>query len=91
MNVSGISVFPQLLNAATSLARIAQPAASPFVNVLQGLSSRTNTVGIDPDYRDLIEQQMQFQQQMQRVTMETNVSRTEHETRMSVVRNVRVA
>lgn len=91
MNVTGIGVFPQLVNTASSLVKMANPAASRFVDVVNAMTSRTSTVGIDPDYRDLIEKQMQFQQQMQRVSMETNVSRTEHETRMSVVRNVRVA
>lgn len=91
MNVTGIRVIPDLVNTATSLVRMAQPAAAPFVNVLSAVSGRTSSVGIDPDYQALIEKQMEFQQQMQRVSMETNVSRTEHETRMSVVRNVRVA
>lgn len=91
MNVTGIRVIPELLNTATSLVKMAQPTAAPFVDVLRTVATRTNVAGIDPDYRDLIEKQMQFQEQMQRVSMETNVSRTEHETRMSVVRNVRVA
>lgn len=48
-------------------------------------------VGIDPEYKALLEQQMEMQQQMMLVSMQSNVMRTEHETQMSVVRNLRVA
>lgn len=47
-------------------------------------------VGIDPEYRSLIEKQLQLQEQMQRVSMESNLARTEHETEMTPIRNLRL-
>lgn len=47
--------------------------------------------GIDPSYVQLLNKQIETQQQMQLVTMESNVEKSRHETLMSAIRNVRVA
>lgn len=91
MNVTGVRIFSQPLQlAASALSDIARGGV-PFSSALNSVSSGAGSVSIDPDYRALLEQQMFFQKEMQLVSMETNTSRTEHETRMTVVRNVRVA
>lgn len=91
MNVTGVRIFSQPLQlAASALSDIARGEV-PFSSALNSVSSGGGSVSIDPDYRALLEQQMFFQKEMQLVSMETNTSRTEHETRMTVVRNVRVA
>lgn len=42
-------------------------------------------------YADLISEQLRVQQEMMLVSMQSNLLRTEHETEMSVVRNLRAA
>ena len=91
MNVTGVRILSEPLKlAASAVSSIAQGAA-PFVSAMSSVASGGGSVSLDPDYRALLEQQMAFQKDMQVVSMETNTSRTEHETRMTVVRNVRVA
>jgi hypothetical protein len=91
MNVTGVRILSEPLKlAASAVSSIAQGAA-PFVSAMSSVASGGGSLSLDPDYRALLEQQMAFQRDMQVVSMETNTSRTEHETRMTVVRNVRVA
>lgn len=47
--------------------------------------------GIDPQYSELINRQMELQQQMMLVSMVSNTEKTQHDTRMAPVRNLRVA
>jgi len=66
-----------------------------FNNFLQGgasLLGKTAGAVMDlaPDYKALLEKQMYVQQQMQVLSMESNVEKSKHETSMAVVRNLRV-
>ncbi|MBX7137458.1 MAG: hypothetical protein K1X83_05690 [Oligoflexia bacterium] len=70
---------------------------SAFRNVAGGLArafgsaaSTGATVGIDPEYAELIKQQIEVQQQMQLVSMVSNLEKSRHETQMAAIRNVRV-
>ncbi len=47
--------------------------------------------GISGPYNELIAAQTEAQMQLMQVSLQSNLSRTEHETKMAVVRNVRVA
>jgi len=72
---NGLSdVFGSVLKTATS--------------VLGGAVS--STVGIDPQYASLLSEQMKQQEQMQLVSLYSNVEKSKHETQMSAIRNVRV-
>lgn len=51
--------------------------------------SASSFVGIDPGYQDLLIKQIEVQQQMQLVSMTSNIEKSKHETRMAAVRNVR--
>ncbi|RMD86889.1 MAG: hypothetical protein D6808_02410 [Candidatus Dadabacteria bacterium] len=65
-----------------------------FLNTMRslgGLGSSTITLDIDPQYRELIETQIKVQQQMQNVTMESNLEKTRHESKMAALRNLRAA
>lgn len=46
--------------------------------------------GMDPIYSDLLQKQIEVQQQMQIVSMESNIEKSKHETQMAAIRNVRV-
>lgn len=67
-----------------------------FKSLLAGASSAfsgtvSNVVSIDPAYAQLIEKQMEVQQQMQLVSLHSNIEKSKHETKMAAVRNVRTA
>lgn len=47
-------------------------------------------VGIDPKYAELIQLQVRVQEQMQQVSLVSNIEKSKHETQMAAVRNVRV-
>jgi len=47
--------------------------------------------GITGEMRDLLNQQREMQEQMLKISLISNVMRTEHETKMAAVRNLRVA
>ncbi|MDC0357835.1 hypothetical protein OAO01_03395 [Oligoflexia bacterium] len=70
--------------------------AKTFSTVLNGVGKMLGgSVGafseIDPGYRELIEQQMEVQKQMQLVSLYSNIEKSKHETNMAAVRNVRAA
>lgn len=58
---------------------------------VRGLGSVTGLAGVDGQYADILQQQMEMQRQMMTVSMISNVERTRHETNMAGVRNMRVA
>ena len=47
--------------------------------------------GIQSEFQDMIGLQIYWQQQMQKVTLTSNIIKSEHETKMSAIRNVRTA
>ena len=67
-----------------------------FRSILSGVGSVvgagvSSVTGIDPSYQALIERQIKVQQQMQLVSMHSNIEKSKHETKMSAVRNLRAA
>ena len=69
--------------------------ATTFNKVLSGVSSVAGGVvggitGINPEYMDLINKQIEVQVQMQLVSFHSNIEKSRHETQMAAVRNVRV-
>lgn len=58
-------------------------------NVMRSASSGFS--GIDGDYVEIINQQIEAQQQLQLVSLHSNIEKSKHETRMAAVRNVRTA
>ncbi|MCB0320099.1 MAG: hypothetical protein KDD60_04180 [Bdellovibrionales bacterium] len=66
-----------------------------FSSILQGISGLasaaigTQTGGIQPQYLALINKQIEMQEQMQLVSLTSNIEKSRHESRMAAVRNVR--
>lgn len=50
----------------------------------------TQFSGIDPTYMELLNQQIEVQQQMQLISMHSNIEKSKHETQMAAIRNLRV-
>ncbi len=59
-----------------------------LASTLGGGSAPSGT--ISPEYRDLLERQIEIQTQMQLVSMESNIEKSRHETQMAAIRNIRV-
>ena len=49
----------------------------------------SNGGGIQPQYMSLLNKQMEMQEQMQLVSLTSNVEKSRHESRMAAVRNIR--
>lgn len=67
-----------------------------FQSVLRGIGQTVadvggNTIGIDPKYAALIEKQIEVQEQLQAVSMTSNIEKSKHESQMAAIRNVRAS
>lgn len=75
---------------------IPEPASRVGIDFRSALSAASSVVsggtfpGIDGDYAELLNKQIEMQQQMQLVTMQSNIEKSRHETQMAPVRNIRV-
>ena len=49
----------------------------------------SSAIGIDPQYMDLINKQIEVQEQMQMVSMTSNIEKSQHESKMAAIRNTR--
>ena len=58
--------------------------------LLRGPSDGSSTIELSPTYQELINRQIQSQMELQQVTFLSNIERSQHETRMAAVRNIRV-
>lgn len=94
-NVSGTGA----MIAGGSLGRfIPEPKSSAglsFGGVLKSLGGLASGVagsvaGINPEYMDLLQKQMEVQTQMQLISMHSNIEKSKHETEMAAIRNIRV-
>jgi hypothetical protein len=61
-----------------------------FAGSLMGGMAGTQYVDISPSYQALIERQIQVQLEQQQVTFTSNIERSQHESRMAAVRNLRL-
>ena len=66
-----------------------------FKNVLSSVGSLVSggvgaVTGVDFDYQALLMKQIEVQEQMQAVSMASNIEKSKHETQMAPVRNIRV-
>jgi hypothetical protein len=62
---------------------------SAAINTLGGIGEQI--VSINPQYQALLEMQMRVQQEMQLISLQSNIDKSKHETQMHVIRNVRAA
>ena len=69
--------------------RYAPEPVANFASALTG--SNSSQVDISPEYRNLIEQQIETQAELQQVSLYSNLERSQHETRMAAVRNIRLS
>lgn len=69
-----------------------------FRGILNGITgivggatgSSISTAGIDSQYLPFLDAQIHAQEQLQLVSLYSNIKKSEHETQMSAIRNVRV-
>lgn len=91
-----ISTLGSYLSSSSNLLRfVPEPksrVASAFSGVMRSVGqtiSGGSSVSLDPSYQALLEKQIELQEQMQRISMESNIEKTRHESKMSAVRNFR--
>ena len=60
-------------------------------SLLKEGDASTSVVDISPEYRDLINKQIETQMELQQVSLVSNIERSKHEARMAAVRNIRVS
>ena len=86
----GINAAKSLINAAESLT---PEPATPFADTgeISSTSEGDMMVDISPEYKDLINKQIEVQTQLQEVSFISNIERTNHESKMAPVRNIRLA
>ncbi len=72
---TGVGVFSDVLNTATGLAKD-----------IGGVS-----LGVGGGLADLLQTQMQYQMEMAAINLVSNIERSKHEAKMSVIRNIRVS
>ena len=70
--------------------QIANGIISNVASSLVGAAS-SGVAAAGGDFNSLLQYQIEAQKQMMLVSMQSNLSRTEHETKMTPVRNLRVA
>ena len=91
-----IDRLADLLRTGTSLSRFApepySTAGRAFGSIIDAMQGNGRVeVDISDNYAGLIERQMAVQGAMQQFSMESNVRRSEHETRMAPIRNMRLS
>ncbi len=92
-----MSAAPTIMSALKSLGQstarfLPEPAASGVSfasSLLPGDSSQT--VDISANYQALIEKQIQVQLEQQQVSFTSNIERSQHESRMAAVRNLKLS
>jgi hypothetical protein len=68
---------------------VAAPFKSMLSSVATSVAGGTVFPGVEAGYTDLLNQQMEMQQQMQLVSLYSNIEKSRHETQMAAVRNIR--
>jgi hypothetical protein len=68
----------------------AQVAGSTLGSVAGTAASAGLGLGLGTDLTGLLNQQIQIQQEMQVISMQSNISRSQHEMEMAPIRNMRI-
>lgn len=87
MQISNDSPIQSLARFTGEAARVAL-GGSPFGTVFSALSGLDGLTGTDR-LEAMYQRQLAMQQQHELFTMQTNLARTEHESRMNAIRNMR--
>lgn len=98
-DINGLATVQQFLSGSSLERFTPEPAnglSSNFRKALRAAKGVVNTVdatlgGITGEMGELLAQQKEMQEQMMKISLVSNVMRTEHETKMAAVRNLRVA
>ncbi len=81
-NRSGLS-FSSVLEGASGL-------VSKVAGIALGGGGAQQFPNLDPGYADLLQKQIEVQVQMQLMTLYSNIEKSQHETKMTSLRNIRV-
>lgn len=95
--LTGVSGLDSLtLGSSVANSTVAPRSSSSFGSMIQSVLGNVlgktvgASTGIDPQYSALLEKQLEMQEQMQLVSLYSNIIKSQHETQMAAVRNIRV-
>ena len=99
VDLGGLSTVQHFFSSGSLERFIPEPASrmsSGFRKALKAAQGAVSAVdsglsGITGEMGDLLAQQKELQEQMMKISLVSNIMRTEHETKMATVRNLRVA
>lgn len=95
-DINGLSGVNSITLGSSVSSTIAPRSTSSFGQFLERIMGKVTGIteftaaGIDPTYGSLLNQQVEMQKQMQLVSLYSNILKSEHETQMAAVRNIRV-
>ena len=83
----------QFFSGVNSTTRFVPEPVARGVDFAASLAGARESLMLDvsPEYRDLINKQLEAQAELQQTTMVSNIERSKHESRMSAIRNIRVS
>jgi hypothetical protein len=89
---SGRIFYPsQLGRAARFIPEPKNRVSEVLTSAVKGaLDTVASTTGIDNNFAGLLNKQVEIQVQMQTLSMESNIERSNHETKMTPIRNARL-
>ena len=83
--------MPEPRSRGTNVFRAVLSGANAVLSGISGGSGfSSGALDQNASYQDIINKQIEMQQQMQLVSMESNIEKSRHETAMAPIRNVRV-
>lgn len=84
MEINSLGLIPKLLPQ--------ESRTSMFSNMVRSLiSGGEDLLGVSSDYQPLLNQQVELQEQMFLVSMQSNLEKSKHDIQMAAVRNIRVS
>jgi len=90
-SISGVSTQGMKLFAPEPKSRVGFDFRAILEQVGGLVGQASGLGGIDSRYHDLLNKQMEMQEQLQLVSMHSNIEKSRHESKMAAIRNVRSA
>lgn len=90
VTVGGSPMYRYAPEPRSSFGSWAQVAGSTVGSVAGAAAGAGLGLGLGTDLTSLLNQQIQIQQEMQVISMQSNISRSQHEMEMAPIRNMRI-
>jgi len=89
-NLSSTAVSAAL-GVAKRVSRYLPEPVAQGVDFVASMDNAQNEIGVSSEYQELIDKQINTQRELQQVSFTSNIEKSQHESRMAAVRNIRVS